>query len=154
MRSFFAQTTKSFFASFFEKRKSPPGFPRAGVIGGVDGGFQRVALLAPMRIIFLLLILLAPVLAWAQAGLTADQMCAVILDDIRQYQAAGRPCACPYSQLRSGRACGEWSAWSQPAGAATRCYFEDVRGEIAPVRRGQPPRRSWPAPPPCEKPMS
>lgn len=107
-----------------------------------------------MRFILFLLILLAPVCARAQGGLTADQMCAIILEDIRQYQAAGRPCACPYSALRTGRACGEWSAWSQPAGSAPRCYFEDVRGELAPVRRGQAPRRSWPPPPPCERPMS
>lgn len=107
-----------------------------------------------MRIIFPLLILLAPGLAQAQASMTAAQMCAIILDDLQQYQATGRPCACPYSVLRSGRACGEWSAWSQPAGSAPRCYFEDVRGELAPVRRGQGPRRSWPPPPPCDRPMS
>lgn len=104
------------------------------------------------KILFLALVTTAS--AWAQPAPTPDVMCRIIQDDIRRYVAERGPCSCPYSLLATGYPCADWSAWSKPAGQAPRCYFEDVTGELQPVRRGQPTRHTWPDPPPCILPMS
>lgn len=96
------------------------------------------------------LVIAAALLAgWPAQALTRAEMCQAIQNDRTRYQAAGRPCACPYDVMHSGRPCGDWSAWAQPGGAAPRCYFGDVTGELPANPPGGQVRHSWPAPPPC-----
>lgn len=57
----------------------------------------------------------------------------IIRDSIASYPG---PCACPYSVMRNGRACGGRSAYSRPGGYAPICYPRDVsQAEIANYRR-------------------
>jgi hypothetical protein len=83
------------------------------------------------------------------ASLSPAEMCRIIQQDITAYLATGRLCACPYSLTRGGAMCGNRSAWAKPDGARPRCYFGDVDGSTPPNRRPNPPRQSWPDPPPC-----
>lgn len=65
--------------------------------------------------------------AYAEAQLTDEQIGkAIIADSIRDYIAAGRPCACPYNVARNGSLCGQRSAYSRPRGASPLCYPTDV----------------------------
>ena len=57
----------------------------------------------------------------------------IIRDSIASYPG---PCACPYSVMRNGRACGGRSAYSRPGGYAPICYPRDVtQAQIADWRR-------------------
>jgi len=47
----------------------------------------------------------------------------LIRESIARYSG---PCPCPYSTMRNGRRCGDWSAWSKPGGAEPLCYRRDV----------------------------
>jgi hypothetical protein len=89
----------------------------------------------------------------AMAAPTETEMCQIIRNDIAAYLATGNPCPCPYSKTRTGRGCGNLSAWAKPEGKIPRCYFEDVDGTLPPNRRPNPTRQRWPDPPPCN-PMS
>lgn len=90
------------------------------------------------------------VLTMAQAApLPADEMCRIIRRDVAEYLSTGHPCACPYSSMRNGAACGNKSAWAKPNGRAPRCYFEDVDGTLPPNQSPNPTRQHWPEPPPC-----
>lgn len=51
---------------------------------------------------------------------------AIIQESIANYSGA---CACPYSTMKNGRACGKRSAYSKPGGEAPVCYSEDVKEE-------------------------
>jgi phosphatidylserine/phosphatidylglycerophosphate/cardiolipin synthase-like enzyme len=72
------------------------------------------------------------------------EKCRLIEQDIAAYLATGHPCACPYSLMRNGRRCDEWSAWSKRnGGSEPRCYLSDFDIPAAPhVSVG---------PPPCER---
>ena len=48
---------------------------------------------------------------------------AIIQQSIASYPSV---CACPYSVMRNGRACGGRSAYSRPGGYAPICYGSDV----------------------------
>jgi hypothetical protein len=50
----------------------------------------------------------------------------IIHASIADYQADGRPCACPFNLMRNGRQCGNSSAYSKPGGASPLCYDKDV----------------------------
>ena len=50
----------------------------------------------------------------------------IVQESVGAYLASGRPCACPYSYMRNGAACGGRSAYSRPGGAAPMCYPADV----------------------------
>jgi hypothetical protein len=59
----------------------------------------------------------------------------IIRDSIAAYPG---PCACPYSVMRNGRACGGRSAYSRPGGYAPICYPRDVtQAQIADYRRAR-----------------
>jgi hypothetical protein len=59
----------------------------------------------------------------------------IIRDSIASYPG---PCACPYSVMRNGRACGGRSAYSRPGGYAPICYPRDVtQAQIADWRRAR-----------------
>jgi hypothetical protein len=59
----------------------------------------------------------------------------IIRDSIAAYPG---PCACPYSVMRNGRACGGRSAYSRPGGHAPICYPRDVtQAQIADYRRAR-----------------
>jgi hypothetical protein len=59
----------------------------------------------------------------------------IIRDSIAAYPG---PCACPYSVMRNGRACGGRSAYSRPGGYAPICYPRDVtQAQIADWRRSR-----------------
>jgi len=51
---------------------------------------------------------------------------AIVQESVASYLASGRPCACPYSAMRNGAACGGRSAYSRPGGATPFCYPGDV----------------------------
>jgi len=50
----------------------------------------------------------------------------IITQSIQQYPGV---CACPYSVMRNGRACGRRSAYSKPGGYSPKCYPQDVSDE-------------------------
>ena len=106
-----------------------------------------VMILARAGVAIVALILAEPTRA---ASFTPDQMCQIIRQDIADYLSTHHPCPCPYSIMRNGRACGDWSAWAKPNGRAPRCYFEDVDGTFQPNRAPNPTRERWPDPPPCD----
>lgn len=56
-----------------------------------------------------------------------DIKAAIIRESIASYPSV---CACPYSTMRNGRACGGRSAWSKPGGYAPLCYDRDVTPEL------------------------
>jgi hypothetical protein len=63
----------------------------------------------------------------ATAALSAAAIAALIVQTSRQqYYATGHPCACPDDMTRTGRHCGNMSAYSRPGGAAPLCYVTDV----------------------------
>jgi hypothetical protein len=63
----------------------------------------------------------------SRCSVTAAAIAAIIVQASRaQYQARGKPCACPDDTMRNGRACGSRSAYSRPGGAAPLCYPTDV----------------------------
>ncbi len=49
-------------------------------------------------------------------------------------------CPCPYSTMRNGRRCGDWSAWSKPGGAEPLCYRRDVTDAMIRAWRARQPR--------------
>lgn len=55
---------------------------------------------------------------------------AIIAESIAQYPSI---CACPYSIMRNGAACGGRSAYSRPGGRSPICYPDDIPVEM--VRR-------------------
>ena len=63
---------------------------------------------------------------------------ATVLSDkeVRQAMIAGSigsypgKCACPYSLMNSGRACGGRSAYSKMGGYETLCYEKDISDEL------------------------
>ena len=63
-------------------------------------------------------------------GLSAEQkaalVAAIVAASVAAYLATGKPCACPYSTNRAGRACGGTSAWSRAGGCRPLCYPTDV----------------------------
>lgn len=59
---------------------------------------------------------------------------AIIAESIAAYPSV---CACPYSTMRNGHACGGRSAYSRPGGHAPICYPQDVSPEMVRRWRGQ-----------------
>jgi hypothetical protein len=65
------------------------------------------------------------------AALSAAAIAALIVRDSRQsYYATGHPCACPDDLTRTGRRCGNMSAYVRPGGAAPLCNVSDVSAEM------------------------
>lgn len=60
---------------------------------------------------------------------------AIVRESIAQYPSV---CACPYSMMRNGAACGRRSAYSRPGGRSPLCYPQDVSPEmVGRWRRGR-----------------
>lgn len=51
----------------------------------------------------------------------------IIAESIASYPGN---CACPYSTMRNGRACGGRSAYSRPGGRSPVCYRQDIGPEM------------------------
>jgi hypothetical protein len=65
------------------------------------------------------------------AALSTAAIAALIVRDSRQnYYASGHPCACPDDLTRTGRRCGNMSAYVRPGGAAPLCNVSDVSAEM------------------------
>jgi hypothetical protein len=63
----------------------------------------------------------------ADAAMSAAAIAALIVQKSRQqYYATGHPCACPDDLTRTGRRCGNMSAYIRPGGAAPLCYASDL----------------------------
>jgi hypothetical protein len=62
----------------------------------------------------------------AGAALSAAAIAALIVQASRQHYASGHRCACPDNTTRTGRRCGNTSAYSRPGAAAPLCYVTDV----------------------------
>ena len=74
--------------------------------------------------------------ALAQSDAQIRQM--IVRDSVAAYLATGRPCACPYSTMRNGAACGSRSAYLRPGGRSPLCYETDVTAKaVAAYRRGR-----------------
>jgi phosphatidylserine/phosphatidylglycerophosphate/cardiolipin synthase-like enzyme len=66
-------------------------------------------------------------------GVPDAEKCRLIEQDIAAYLATGHPCACPYSLMRNGSRCDDWSAWSKrTTGSEPRCYLSDFDRPAAP----------------------
>ena len=76
-------------------------------------------------VIFCVFVLLG--LSAGAATSDADIKQAIIRASIASYPSV---CACPYSIMRNGRACGGRSAYSKPGGYAPICYEADVTPEL------------------------
>lgn len=67
-------------------------------------------------------------------GLTPENkaaiVAAIIAGSVALYLARGKPCACPYSTMRNGAACGSRSAWSKPGGAKPLCFPTDITADM------------------------
>lgn len=66
-----------------------------------------------------LALLASPALAASDAEIKQ----AIIQESIASYPSV---CACPYSVMRNGRACGGRSAYTKPGGYSPICYVTDV----------------------------
>lgn len=77
----------------------------------------------PLLVLFSLLISLFALPASAQPLSDTQIRQLVIKESIASYSSV---CACPYSIMRNGRACGRRSAYSRPGGYAPLCYPADV----------------------------
>jgi hypothetical protein len=75
------------------------------------------------------LLLVAVVACSAGAASASDDSIkqAIVQASIASYPSV---CACPYSIMRNGRACGGRSAYSRPGGYAPICYPADVTPEM------------------------
>lgn len=76
--------------------------------------------------------------SFSRSDRTADIKKALIAESIAQYPG---PCPCPYSVNRSGRRCGDFSAYSKPGGYDPLCYSEDVTPEMVAAHTGIPVER-------------
>ncbi len=61
---------------------------------------------------------------------------AIIQQSVAAYHATGKPCACPYDQMRNGTSCGSRSAYSKPGGASPLCFPGDVSDAMVRQWRG------------------
>ncbi len=99
-------------------------------MGGVQRGegTGRVAVTS-LRAVVVLLLLTLPRLADARGErMTDDQVRqAMIAESVASYPSV---CACPYSAMRNGRACGGRSAYSRPGGRSPLCYPQDITREM------------------------
>ncbi len=61
-------------------------------------------------------------------SISADQIKRqIIKDSIGSYDG---PCPCPYNNMRNGRSCGNFSAWSRPGGDSPICYSDDITDDM------------------------
>ena len=65
----------------------------------------------------------------------------MVQESIRAYSG---PCPCPYNQMRNGRRCGKFSAYSKPGGEEPHCYGDEISDqEVDRYRRARGiPRRA------------
>lgn len=102
-------------------------------MGGAQRGEGTGQLAAPalraVAVLLVLTLLTLPGLADARGErMTDDQVRqAMIAESVASYPSV---CACPYSAMRNGRACGGRSAYSRPGGHSPLCYPQDITREM------------------------
>jgi hypothetical protein len=65
---------------------------------------------------------------YANNNLTDDAIAKLIIQEsIAQYSGQ---CACPYGQMKNGKACKGRSAYSKPGGKSPVCYGSDVTADM------------------------
>lgn len=80
-------------------------------------------MMASLAILFMMLLLVAPVFADGHP-LTDDQVRKALVEkSIASYPGS---CPCPYNVAKNGSRCGKRSAWSRAGGYAPLCYPSDI----------------------------